>query len=65
MIGEKGATLKDIRSVTLYYKKSEDLSVYERLAGQLGLMDLPAAFVVADIRGDELLFKMDALAAFG
>jgi len=41
------------------------LSVCERLAGQLGLMDLPAAFVVADIRGDELLFKMDALAAVG
>ncbi len=62
LIGEKGATFKDIRSATVYFKKAEDLSVYEKLAGRLGLTDLPAVFVVADICRDELLFEMDALA---
>ena len=62
LIGEKGAKYKDIRSATVYLKKSEDLSVYERLAGKLGLMELPAVFAVADICRDELLFEMDALA---
>jgi enamine deaminase RidA (YjgF/YER057c/UK114 family) len=62
LIGEKGAKFKDIRSATVYLKKAGDLSVYEKLAGRLGLMNLPAVFVVADICRDELLFEMDALA---
>jgi enamine deaminase RidA (YjgF/YER057c/UK114 family) len=62
LIGEKGAKFKDIRSATVYLKKAKDLSVYEKLAGRFGLMNLPAVFVVADICRDELLFEMDALA---
>ena len=62
LMGEKGARLEDVRSATVYLKRAEDLSVYEKLAGRLGLMRLPAVFVVADICRDELLFEMDALA---
>jgi len=62
LIGEKGAKFKDIRSATVYLKRVEDLSVYEKLAGRLGLTDLPAVFAVADICRNELLFEMDALA---
>jgi enamine deaminase RidA (YjgF/YER057c/UK114 family) len=61
-IGQKGAEFKDIRSATVYLKKAEDLSTYEKIAGPLGLMDLPTVFVVAEICRDELLFEMDALA---
>ena len=61
-IGEKGAEFKDIRSATVYLKKAEDFSVYEKVAGQIGLKDLPAIPVVADICRNELLFEMDALA---
>jgi enamine deaminase RidA (YjgF/YER057c/UK114 family) len=62
LIGEKGAKLKDIRSATVYLKRAGDWSVYERLAWRLGLTDLPAVFVVADICRGDLLFEMDALA---
>ena len=62
LIGEKGATLEDIRSATVYFKNAEDLNIYEKLAARLGLMILPAVFVVADICRDELLVEMDALA---
>ena len=62
LIGEKEATFKGIRSATVYFKRAEDFSVYEKLAGRLGLTDLPAVFVVTDICRDELLFEMDALA---
>ena len=34
----------------------------KKIAGQLGLTDLPAVFAVADICRDDLLFEMDALA---
>ncbi|MBN2319056.1 MAG: hypothetical protein JXR49_08260 [Acidobacteria bacterium] len=62
LIGEKGAGFKDLRSATVYLKRAGDLSVYEKLAGRLGLTDLPAVFVIADICRNELLFEMDALA---
>lgn len=62
LIAEKGAKFGDVRSATVYFKNAEYFSVYEKLAGQLGLKDLPAVFVVADICRDELLFEMDALA---
>jgi enamine deaminase RidA (YjgF/YER057c/UK114 family) len=62
LIGEKGAGFEDIRSATVYFKKAGDWSAYEKVARRLGLMHLPAVFVVADICRDELLFEMDALA---
>ena len=62
LIGEKGAKFKDIHSATVYLKRAGDWSVYEKIAVRLGLMSLPAVFVVADICRDELLFEMDALA---
>ncbi|MBN1570305.1 MAG: hypothetical protein JXA73_20860 [Acidobacteria bacterium] len=62
LISEKGAKFKDIRSATVYLKRAGDWRVYEKLAGRLGLSDLPAVFVVADICRSELLFEMDALA---
>jgi enamine deaminase RidA (YjgF/YER057c/UK114 family) len=65
LIGEKGAKFKDICTATVYLKRAGDWSVYEKLAGRLGLMNLPAVFVVADICRDELLFEMDALAVVG
>ena len=65
LLGEKGAKFEDIRSATVYIKRAEDWSVYEKLAGRLGLTNLPAVFVIADICRDELLFEMDALAVVG
>lgn len=62
LIAEKGAKFEDIASATVYLKRAGDWSVYEKLAGQLGLTDLPAVSVVADICRDELLFEMDAIA---
>jgi enamine deaminase RidA (YjgF/YER057c/UK114 family) len=62
LIAEKGATLEDIRSATIYLKRPEDLSVYKKVAARRGLTNLPAVCVTADICRDELLFEMDALA---
>ena len=62
LLSEKEAAFKDIRSATVYLKRPEDFQVYEKIAGQLGLTDLPAVFVIADICRDELLFEMDAMA---
>ncbi len=62
LIGEKGAKFEDIRSATVYLKRAEDFNIYEKYAGRLGLMSLPAVFVAADICRDELMFEMDALA---
>jgi len=62
LIGGKGATFEDIGSATVYLKRTGDWNVYEKLAGRLRLMNLPAVFIIADICRDELLFEMDAIA---
>jgi enamine deaminase RidA (YjgF/YER057c/UK114 family) len=62
LMGEKGATFKDIRSATVYLKRARDWGVYTKIARRLGLTEMPAVFAVADICRKELLFEMDALA---
>jgi enamine deaminase RidA (YjgF/YER057c/UK114 family) len=65
LIAAEGATLRDIRSATIYLKRSADLEVYDTVARRRGFGDLPAVVVVADICRDELLFEMEALAVVG
>jgi enamine deaminase RidA (YjgF/YER057c/UK114 family) len=62
LIADRGATLEDIRSATIYLKSPEFLAVYKSVADELGLTRMPAFCVVADICRDELLFEMDARA---
>jgi enamine deaminase RidA (YjgF/YER057c/UK114 family) len=62
LIAEKGAKLENIKSATIYLKRSGDLSVYKKVAARFGLTHMPVICVVADICRDELLFEMEALA---
>jgi enamine deaminase RidA (YjgF/YER057c/UK114 family) len=62
LIAEKGAKLENIRSATVYLKRSGDLGVYKKVAATFGLIHMPVICVVADICRDELLFEMEALA---
>jgi len=62
LIAGQGGRLEDIVSATVYLKRAGDRSVFDTLAGRLGLTSLPAVFIVADICRDELLFEMDAVA---
>lgn len=63
LINKEGATLKDICHATVFLKRPEDISIYQEVAKEYGLEDMPAVFMIADVCRDELLFEIDAIAA--
>jgi enamine deaminase RidA (YjgF/YER057c/UK114 family) len=60
LIAKEGATLQDICEATLFFKRSEDISFYQKVAEQIGIANLPSVSVVADVCRPELLFEIDA-----
>jgi enamine deaminase RidA (YjgF/YER057c/UK114 family) len=60
LIGQEGASLQDIAAACVFVKRPEDALVYQERARALGLDNLPAVVMVADICRPELLFKIDA-----
>jgi enamine deaminase RidA (YjgF/YER057c/UK114 family) len=62
LIKPEGATFKDICQATVFLKRADDLLEYKRVMGQLGLENIPAVCVLADVCRDELLFEIDGIA---
>ncbi|MFH1195866.1 MAG: Rid family hydrolase [bacterium] len=60
LIKEENATLKDICTATVFLKRADDYPVYEKAILELGLTEIPAVCVVADVCREELLFEIDA-----
>ncbi len=60
LVGAEGAELDDICDATVFLKKPQDLELYQKIAAEKGLQDMPAVFVVADVCRDNLLFELDA-----
>ena len=60
LISKEGASLDDICKATVFLKRSEDHSIYLKTVSELGLENLPAVCVVADVCRDDLLFELDA-----
>jgi enamine deaminase RidA (YjgF/YER057c/UK114 family) len=60
LIGQEGASLQDIAAACVFVKRPEDALVYQDRARALGLDNLPAVVMVADICRPELLFEIDA-----
>lgn len=61
LVGKEEASLNDISLATVFLKRREDLSIYEEVANEYGLTNMPAVFVIADICREELLFEFDAI----
>jgi enamine deaminase RidA (YjgF/YER057c/UK114 family) len=60
LIGPEGASLQDIAAACVFVKRPEDALIYQERARALGLDNLPAVVMVADICRPELLFEIDA-----
>ncbi|MGD8782421.1 MAG: Rid family hydrolase [Ignavibacteria bacterium] len=63
LLGKEGALLKDICHATVFLKRREDILIYEEVANEYGIVNMPAVCVIADVCRDELLFELDAIAA--
>jgi enamine deaminase RidA (YjgF/YER057c/UK114 family) len=64
LIGQEGARLQDIAAACVFIKRPGDVRVYQERAAALGLENLPAVIMVADVCREELLFEIDAEVAF-
>ncbi|HVN47756.1 MAG TPA: RidA family protein [Bacteroidota bacterium] len=60
LVAEENATLHDLCETTLFFKRSEDVTLYHKVAEQLGITNIPSVNVIADVCRDELLFELDA-----
>jgi enamine deaminase RidA (YjgF/YER057c/UK114 family) len=60
LIAHEGASMQDIYDATVFIKKPADVQTFRQVAGELGLNDMPAVYVLADVCRDELLFELDA-----
>jgi enamine deaminase RidA (YjgF/YER057c/UK114 family) len=60
LVADEGGTLQDICETTLFLKRQQDIAVYQKVAEQLGITNMPSVNVVADVCRRELLFELDA-----
>ncbi len=64
LVARADASLADTVEATVFLKRAEDAPVWEAVAREMGLADMPAVVVVADVCRDELLFEFDSLVEF-
>ena len=64
LLEPEGACLQDIVAACVFVKRPKDARAYHRRAAALGLENLPAVVMVADVCREELLFEVDAEVAF-
>jgi enamine deaminase RidA (YjgF/YER057c/UK114 family) len=60
LIRPEGVSFSDLCEATVFLKRKSDFSLYQETAKSLGLSDIPAVYLVADVCWDELLFELDA-----
>ena len=60
LIRPEGASFSDLCEATVFLKRKSDFSMYQETADSLGLSNIPAVYLVADVCWDELLFELDA-----
>ena len=63
LIKTQGAALVNIYDATVFLKKAEDISVWQKIVNENGLNLMPQVCMVADVCRDDLLFELDAVAA--
>lgn len=60
LIKSEEASFSDLCEATVFLKRKSDFSLYQEMAESLGLSNIPAVYLVADVCRDELLFELDA-----
>jgi len=60
LVQPEGASFSDLCEATVFLKRKSDFPMYQETAESLGLSNIPAVYLVADVCWDELLFELDA-----
>ncbi len=64
LLSRQGASLRNVTEATIFLKKPGDMALYQKVIDEMGGVDLPAVFIIADVCRDDLLFEIDAAIAF-
>jgi len=65
LLKPENASLEDNCQATVFLKHASDFPEYQRVIRELGLENLPAVCMVADVCRDELLFEIDGIVTAG
>jgi enamine deaminase RidA (YjgF/YER057c/UK114 family) len=57
----EGAYFSELCEATVFLKRKSDFPLYQKTVEKLGLSNIPAVYLVADVCRDELLFELDAV----
>ncbi|MEO0293475.1 MAG: RidA family protein [candidate division WOR-3 bacterium] len=60
LISLEGASIKDLCEATIFIKRESDFPIYQEISKSLGLSDIPALYLIADVCREELLFELEA-----
>jgi len=60
LIHPERASFSNLCEATVFLKNKSDFSSYQETAKSLGISNIPAVYLVADVCWDELLFELDA-----
>jgi enamine deaminase RidA (YjgF/YER057c/UK114 family) len=60
LIASEGAKLQDLSETTLFFKRKQDISLYQKIAEHMEIANMPSVKVIANVCRDELLFELDA-----
>jgi len=60
LVQPEGASFSNLCEATVFLKRKSDFSLYQETAESLGLSNIPAVYLVADVCWEELLFELDA-----
>ncbi len=60
LIRPEEASFSNLCEATVFLKNKNDFSLYQETAESLGISNIPAVYLVADVCWDDLLFELDA-----
>lgn len=61
LVRPEGVSISGLCEATVFLKRKEDFSVYQKTAEALGISNIPAVYLVADVCREELLFELDGI----
>lgn len=65
LLAQAGATLEDLYAASIFVKKPEYITTYQKIIKERGMENFPAVCMVADVCRDNLLFEIDAEGLIG
>jgi len=61
LVQSEGVAISDLCEATVFLKRKEDFPLYLKTAEALGISNIPAVCLIADVCRDELLFELDGI----